>query len=137
MTYPLMTSRDICTEFSITPDTLRQYEAQKLVEPMSYGARRYYSLGQIARLKIILRAKEFGFSVESIAELIEALQGSHNDPAQMAKTLSIARKQVVELEQIQTMLTQSIVNVETEIANLSRIMSQNALIQASVIPTAP
>ncbi|MGA1180756.1 MAG: MerR family transcriptional regulator, partial [Marivivens sp.] len=61
-----MTIREMCEAFDVTPRTLRFYEAKELIFPFRDGQKRLYSKRDRARLKLILRGKRFGFSLEEI-----------------------------------------------------------------------
>ena len=64
MTEQTMTIREMCDEFEVTPRTLRFYEAKELLFPRRDGQKRLFSRRDRARLKLILRGKRFGFSLE-------------------------------------------------------------------------
>ncbi|MEM9632646.1 MAG: MerR family DNA-binding transcriptional regulator, partial [Pseudomonadota bacterium] len=54
-----------------TTRTLRFYEAQGLVTPHRRGRQRLYTPGDRTRVKLILRGKRLGFSLNEVKELIE------------------------------------------------------------------
>ena len=55
MTDELMTIRQMCDAFAVTPRTLRFYEAKELLFPLRRGTQRLFSRGDRARLTLILR----------------------------------------------------------------------------------
>lgn len=59
---------ELCAEFDVTPRTLRFYEQRELLTPVRDGQRRIFTQRDRARLKLILRGKRFGFSLESIRQ---------------------------------------------------------------------
>jgi len=63
----LMTIRQMCDAFGVTPRTLRFYEAKELLSPLRRGTARLFTYRDRARLKLILRGKRFGFSLETCA----------------------------------------------------------------------
>ncbi|NCX83726.1 MAG: MerR family transcriptional regulator, partial [Rhodobacteraceae bacterium] len=65
------TIREMCDLFDVTPRTLRFYEAKELIAPIRDGQKRLYTKRDRARLKLILRGKKFGFSLEEIRQLLE------------------------------------------------------------------
>lgn len=71
MTKELITIREMCDRYDVTPRTLRFYEAKELLYPQRVGQKRLYSARDRARLKLILRAKRFGFSLDDIRELLD------------------------------------------------------------------
>ncbi|WP_428644926.1 MerR family transcriptional regulator [Roseibium sp.] len=65
------TITQLTQEFDITTRTLRFYEAQGLVTPNRRGRQRLYTPGDRTRIKLILRGKRLGFSLNEIREMIE------------------------------------------------------------------
>ncbi len=59
---------ELCAEFDVTPRTLRFYEQRELLKPIRDGQRRIFTQRDRARLKLILRGKRFGFSLEAIRQ---------------------------------------------------------------------
>ena len=64
-----MTIREMCDEFDVTPRTLRFYESKALLAPRRIGTRRLYTRRDRARLKLVLRGRRFGFSLDEIGDL--------------------------------------------------------------------
>ncbi|MBK5945871.1 MerR family transcriptional regulator [Rhodobacter veldkampii DSM 11550] len=60
--------KDMCARFDVTPRTLRYYEYIELLSPMKDGRARYYGPRELARMKLILRGRRFGFSLEEIRQ---------------------------------------------------------------------
>jgi DNA-binding transcriptional MerR regulator len=58
---------ELATEFGVTTRTIRFYESKGLISPARRGVARAYSRRDRARLKLILRGKNLGFSLEAIA----------------------------------------------------------------------
>ena len=71
MSEALMTIREMCDLFDVTPRTLRFYEAKELLAPVREGQKRLFTRKDRGRLKLILRGKRFGFSLEEIRQLLE------------------------------------------------------------------
>lgn len=63
-----LTFKEMCTEFDVTPRTLRYYEYIELLSPIREGRSRSYSTREVARMKLILRGRRFGFSLEEIRQ---------------------------------------------------------------------
>jgi DNA-binding transcriptional MerR regulator len=62
---------ELCKEFDVTPRTLRFYEQKGLLSPARRGWTRLFSYRDRARLKLILRGKRVGFSLEEIKEMLD------------------------------------------------------------------
>ena len=62
----LISFKDMCARFDVTPRTLRYYEYIELLNPKKVGRARYYGPREVARMTLILRGRKFGFSLEDI-----------------------------------------------------------------------
>lgn len=62
---------DLTSEFGVTARALRFYEDEGLIAPARIGLTRVYSKRDRARLAWILRAKNVGFSLTEIKEMID------------------------------------------------------------------
>jgi len=94
-----MTIRQMCDAFQVTPRTLRFYESKELLFPIRLGQKRLFTRRDRARLKLILRGKRFGFSLEEIRQLLDLYDVGDRQTTQMLKTLEIARRRLAELQQ--------------------------------------
>lgn len=92
MTGPMMTIREMCDEFNVTPRTLRFYEAKELLFPQRDGQKRLYSKRDRVRLKLILRGKRFGFSLEEARQLLDLYYMDDTQQTQLRETYAVAEK---------------------------------------------
>ena len=69
--------------WQVTTRTIRFYEAKGLIAPARRGVQRSYSRRDRARLRLILRGKNLGFSLEEIAQYLKLYDA---DPAHIAQT---------------------------------------------------
>jgi DNA-binding transcriptional MerR regulator len=67
MTYSIS---DLAEEFGVTTRTIRFYEEKGLLNPTREGQRRIYGPADRTRLRLILRGKRLGFSLEESADII-------------------------------------------------------------------
>ena len=74
---------DLAAEFGITTRTIRFYESRGLLAPERRGTNRTYSRRDRARLRLILRGKNLGFSLEDIGDYLSLYD---SDPAQITQT---------------------------------------------------
>ncbi|MEM5582506.1 MULTISPECIES: MerR family DNA-binding transcriptional regulator [unclassified Roseibium] len=77
------TITQLTQEFDVTTRTLRFYEAQGLVTPTRRGRQRLYTPGDRTRIKLILRGKRLGFSLNEIKEMIEMYGSSPGESGQL------------------------------------------------------
>ena len=93
-----MTIRQMCDAFDVTPRTLRFYEAKELLFPERQGQKRLFTKRDRARLKLILRGKRFGFSLEEIRQLLDLYHMGDQQQTQITRTYDIARKRLTHME---------------------------------------
>ena len=98
MTADTLTIRQMCDAFDVTPRTLRFYEAKELLFPIREGQKRLFTKRDRARLKLILRGKRFGFSLEEIRQLLDLYHMGDQQQTQIARTYEIARKRLADME---------------------------------------
>lgn len=98
MTTDTMNIRDMCEAFDVTPRTLRFYEAKELLFPIREGQRRLFTKRDRARLKLILRGKRFGFSLEEIRQLLDLYHMGDSQLTQLSKTLETAKRHLSDME---------------------------------------
>jgi len=94
----LTTIRETCDAFNVTPRTLRFYESKELLFPKREGQKRLFTKRDRARLKLILRGKRFGFSLEEIRQLLDLYHVGDQQKTQMNKTLVIAHDRLRDLD---------------------------------------
>ncbi len=85
-----MTIRAMCDAFDVTPRTLRFYEQKELLFPIRDGQRRLFTRRDRARLKLILRGKRFGFSLEEIRQLLDLYDAGDQQLTQLTRTCEVA-----------------------------------------------
>jgi len=96
MTEKRLSFKEMCSTFDVTPRTLRYYEYIELLKPVKEGRSRFYTPREIARMKLILRGRRFGFSLEEIRQWLEMYE-EHGTKAQLAVWIERAQRQLVEL----------------------------------------
>lgn len=97
MTDETMTIRQMCDAFEVTPRTLRFYEAKELLFPIREGQKRLFTRRDRARLKLILRGKRFGFSLEEIRQLLDLYDMGDQQHTQLARTFEVAKERLSDL----------------------------------------
>jgi len=73
---------ELAREFGITTRTIRFYEDKGLLTPRREGQRRLYSARQRVRLRLIMRGKRLGFSLDEIRQMIDLYD---DDPTEVAQ----------------------------------------------------
>ena len=116
MTQDTMTIRDMCLQFDVTPRTLRFYEQKELLSPIREGQRRLFTRRDRARLKLILRGKRFGFSLEEIRQLLDLYHMDDSQQMQLAKSFELAGKHLSEMEAQRAELDEAIAELKKQMA---------------------
>lgn len=100
-----MTSKDAYTiselsaEFDITTRTIRFYEEKGLLNPTRNGNMRIYSPADRTKLKLILRGKRLGFTLEESRSIIEMYDPEKGNAGQLQSLLAKIRQKREQLEQ--------------------------------------
>jgi DNA-binding transcriptional MerR regulator len=116
MTNDTMTIREMCDAFDVTPRTLRFYEQKELLFPIRQGTRRLFTRRDRARLKLILRGKRFGFSLEDIRQLLDLYDREGGAEAQLTRSCDIAARRLAEMERQRAELDAAIDELKQQMA---------------------
>ena len=88
--------RELATEFDVTTRTIRFYEEKGLLNPQREGTRRIYSPADRTKLRLILRGKRLGLSLDESAEIILMYGTPGNNRMQLEKLVSKIQEKRVE-----------------------------------------
>lgn len=105
----LFTITELAAEFDITPRAIRFYEDMGLLSPAREGRNRVYTHRDRTRLKLTLRGKRLGLSLQEIKQLVDMYDAAGADTAPQLKAflevLSQHRRQLEQqLEDIEVTL---------------------------------
>ena len=115
MTQDVMTIREMCDAYEVTPRTLRFYEAKELLFPIREGQKRLFTKRDRARLKLILRGKRFGFSLEEIRQLLDLYHMGDQQLTQISRTYEVARARLTDMEAQRDELTEAIDDLKEQL----------------------
>ena len=99
--------KQMCTRFDVTPRTLRHYEYIELLAPEKAARSRIYTAREVGRMKLIMRGRRFGFSLEEIRQWLEMYEPGSTEN-QMAVWLEHANRQLKVLKNQRTQLDDTI-----------------------------
>ena len=86
-------------EFEITTRTIRHYEDLGLLAPTRRGQTRVYSPADRIRLKLILRGKRLGLSLDDSREIIDMYEPGKTNVDQLRKLIDAIQSQRHKLNQ--------------------------------------
>lgn len=96
---PAFTISQLAEEFDISTRTIRFYEEKGLIAPRrSKGNQRIYAKRDRARLKLILRGKRFGYSLDEISEMMGMNDIDMNEADQIKKALEFGERKLLEIQ---------------------------------------
>ncbi|MAE04232.1 MerR family DNA-binding transcriptional regulator [Porticoccaceae bacterium] len=86
-------------EFDVTTRTIRHYEELGLIKPARRGQTRVYSPSDRTRLRLILRGKRLGLSLENSREIIDMYEPGKTNVEQLKKLINAIQAQRIKLNQ--------------------------------------
>ena len=105
----------MCDQFNVTPRTLRFYESKELLFPTRQGHKRLFTKKCRGRLKLILRGKRFGFSLEDIRQLLELYDMGDKQQTQLLRTYELAKNKLTDLEEQREKIEETIIELRQQI----------------------
>ena len=93
------TISELAKEFGVTTRTMRFYEEKGLISPRREGQKRLYSSADRVRIKLILRGKRIGMSLDECVEVIDMYDPEHNNSDQLHSLIDKVKFRSALLEQ--------------------------------------
>lgn len=87
----IYTITELAREFDLTPRAIRHYEHEGLLAPGRQGRNRVFTRADRTRLKLILRGKRLGFSLQETYELFSLYDAARDERPQLMKLLEFLR----------------------------------------------
>lgn len=97
MSEPILSFKEMCARFDVTPRTLRYYEYIELLSPQKQGRARFYTPREVARMTLILRGRRWGFSLEEIRQWLQ-IYDRKGSQEQAAALIDLADRQLANLQ---------------------------------------
>jgi Predicted transcriptional regulators len=119
----LLTIREMCEAFDVTPRTLRFYESKELISPIREGQKRLYTRRDRGRLTLILRGKRFGFALEEMRQLLNLYDRGDQKGEQLKRTVAAARERLAQMEQQRDELTEAIDELRSQLEAGAEMLS--------------
>jgi len=120
------TITDLAQEFGVTTRTIRHYENEGLVSPQRKGLARIFSPRDRVRLKLALRGKRLGFTLQEIKELFDLYDLSKDERKQLEAFLTKLEKRKALLEQQREDVEVMLLEVEFFAAQCRKLLAQGS-----------
>lgn len=110
---PLFTITELAAEFDITPRAIRFYEDMGLLTPARAGRNRVYTQRDRTRLKLTLRGKRLGLSLQEVKQLVDMYDSQADTVPQLRAFLGV-------LDQHRRQLQQQLGDIEVTLAEITQ-----------------
>ncbi|HET9644760.1 MAG TPA: MerR family DNA-binding transcriptional regulator [Burkholderiaceae bacterium] len=110
---PTFTITQLAQEFDITPRAIRFYEDMGLLCPGRAGRNRVYSHRDRTRLKLTLRGKRLGLSLQEIKQLVDMYESPADTASQLTAFLGV-------LESHRRQLRRQLEDIEVTLAEIEQ-----------------
>jgi DNA-binding transcriptional MerR regulator len=93
------TISDLASEFDITTRTIRFYEEKDLLSPEREGTKRLYNQADRVKLRLIIRGKRLGLTLEESKLIIDMYDPSGGNEQQLQALISQVRHKRAQLQE--------------------------------------
>lgn len=93
------TISELAQEFGVTTRTIRFYEEKGLVRPLRDGQKRLYTPADRVRIKLILRGKRIGMTLQESVDVIDMYEPQRNNTRQLHSLIGTVKERRASLLQ--------------------------------------
>jgi len=111
------TISDLAKEFGVTTRTIRFYEEKGMISPMREGQKRLYTSADRVRIKLILRGKRIGLTLQECVDVIDMYNPGHNNADQLHSLINTVKERREHLERQKKDIDDMLAGLE-EVQNL-------------------
>ncbi len=115
---------ELAREFDVTTRTVRFYEDKGLLAPLREGQRRVYAPRDRVRLRLIMRGKRLGFSLDEIRQLIDLYDVDPSEVTQLRHFLDKIHEHKEILVGQQQDIAETLAEMERIEAQCSSLLSE-------------
>ncbi|WP_370456053.1 MerR family transcriptional regulator [Sporosarcina sp. ANT_H38] len=95
----MMDISKVARAYDVSTRTIRYYEELGLLHPdRTAGNSRIYSKAELVKLKLILRGKRYGFTLEEIKEMILLFDKDRTGIKQLERTIHFGHEKIGQVE---------------------------------------
>ena len=110
------TISQLASEFGITTRTIRFYEEKGLITPQREGQKRLFTAADRVRIKLILRGRRIGMTLQECVDFIDMYDPEHNNEDQLHSLLN-------DVKQRRERLLQQKKDIDAMLAGLEEVQS--------------
>lgn len=114
----------MCRDFDVTPRTLRFYEQKGLLSPARKGWTRIFNYRDRGRLKLILRGKRAGFTLDEIKEMLDLYNLRDGQKTQLEVASRKMSERLVALEEQRIDLDEAIADLKNTIKVVNGMLKE-------------
>jgi DNA-binding transcriptional MerR regulator len=120
----LYTITELAQEFDVTPRAIRFYEDMGLIAPARSGRNRVYAHRDRTRLKLTLRGKRLGLSLQEIKQLVDMYESPSDTAPQLQAFLGVLAAHRRQLERQREDLEITLAEIEQHEARCRMLLAQ-------------
>lgn len=120
------TITELADEFDVTPRAIRFYEEAGLLEPSRRGRNRIYQQRDRTRLKLTLRGKRLGLSLQEIKQLVDMYDSEADTAPQLKAFLSVLAAHRTQLERQMDDIRITLEEIAQHEAKCRSLLARNA-----------
>ena len=118
------TITELAQEFDVTPRAIRFYEDVGLLTPARAGRNRVYTLRDRTRLKLTLRGKRLGLSLQEIKQLVDLYDSPSDTTQQLTAFLTVLDAHRRQLEQQREDIAETLAEIGQHEARCRALLGQ-------------
>lgn len=90
---------ELAKSYNVTTRTIRYYEELGLLKPeRTAGNKRIYSKSEVVKMKLIVRGKKYGFTLDEIKEMILLFDKDRTGKQQLERTIEFGHEKILQIE---------------------------------------
>ena len=122
---------ELAQEFDVTPRAIRFYEDVGLLEPSRAGRQRVYTQRDRTRLRLTLRGKRLGLSLQEIKKLVDMYESPSDTAPQLQAFLAILTEHRHQLERQREDLELTLAEIAQHEARCRTLLAEASAAEAA------
>lgn len=91
---------ELAKSYNVTTRTIRYYEELGLLKPeRTAGNKRIYAKSEVVKMKLIIRGKKYGFTLDEIKEMILLFDKDRTGKQQLERTIEFGHEKIHQIEE--------------------------------------